>query len=1157
MRWEELSEVDAALAAYRRALTVSPAHVPSREALEKMLTVALARLPAAEILRPLYELEAAHDSLLRVLQVEAEEAEGAERLPILAHAVRVAEGPLRDDARALGYALRGVSDSIEEPDLPVWVALSERLARGTGKLDELVALLRLKVVDVIDGEVKLSLLRRIADLARVELGNQELAIEYYGKALEGEPSDAASLESLESLYQARSEWALLLQILARRADAAESDHERFALLVKQAVLSDQRQDDKAAAIRLYESAAELEEDTEVYGALERLYGDTERWGDLLSMYERQLGSGELPTAARTELLHKRGRVRQDQLADLEGAFAEYEGALSLDPLHPATIASLEALLVPPSADASAEVASAAGHAAELLETVYLARSEWTRVLRTLEVRLAASQDPEERRALLRRIAKLQEEQEEDYRAALETFAGLLAEDVTDATTWADLERLSRVANAEKRLAEIYAGELAKIDADDAETAQLSQRTGELFTAQGDLEHALVFFRRAYEFAPEEDEKSFVALDGLLERLGRSAGRVALYRGSLEHRHEPGDRVIALQTIAWLEDEKLGLPDDAIVSLRAAHDLDDADPDTLDTLSALYTRRQRWRDLAELLTRRAEQSALPEDEARYRLELGLLLEEHGAAIATDGVADKTAALDQFQAVVEIEAGMAGVEAHATAATARLESHLGDADLAARVIELLRPVYERTDAWRKLAELGPQRIELAATDTDKAAIHLETAKLWETRGNDPAQALANVRAAFVLDPEDGMLREELDRLATATASWDALVQTYEEAAAKVEGPGKRELFAALAQVHDKRRDDPRSALYAWDRLFSLDESDPEPLAEMEALATLLSDWTMLARILSARAELSTDDEERGSLWRRVGEARRDMLDNPEGAITAYERALDVEPDSTLTLDYLVPLYEEATDGAHDARLVELYRIRGELAGEGETELQKDLLVRAAARYAGSLAEPGEAMTLLLRAREIAPDDRGIFGELDRLYTAGEMWAELLESLREQKSRATVAEKRLLDRQIAEVQAHHLNEPGEALETLGRVFATGRRRGGAGRLRRGGDEARARRSRTKHEELRGPVATVARTGAERTADRWSDLSTVVLQMRLGTETLAGGPCRDGKLALAEVIEQHGGAEGAADATPTPRSRRGCACCRKNRPRSSCIGT
>ena len=48
------------------------------------------------------------------------------------------------------------------------------------------------------------------------------------------------------------------------------------------------------------------------------------------------------------------------------------------------------------------------------------------------------------------------------RAALETTAKLLAEDATDESTWAELERLARVANAEARLAEIYAAELEKV-----------------------------------------------------------------------------------------------------------------------------------------------------------------------------------------------------------------------------------------------------------------------------------------------------------------------------------------------------------------------------------------------------------------------------------------------------------------------------------------------------------------------------------------------------------------------------------------------------------------------------------------------------------------------------------------------------------------------
>src|SRR6202035_4796464 len=127
------------------------------------------------------------------------------------------------------------------------------------------------------------------------------------------------------------------------------------------------------------------------------------------------------------------------------------------------------------------------------------RLDWRRVMTALEARLEASQDPDERRQLLRRLAKMHEEQEENYVAALETIAKLLAEDATDEATWAELERLARVANAEARLAEVYATELAKITSDEPVTARLARRTGELFESQKDVDRALTFYRRAYAF----------------------------------------------------------------------------------------------------------------------------------------------------------------------------------------------------------------------------------------------------------------------------------------------------------------------------------------------------------------------------------------------------------------------------------------------------------------------------------------------------------------------------------------------------------------------------------------------------------------------------------------------------------------------------------
>ncbi|MGH7328835.1 MAG: tetratricopeptide repeat protein, partial [Polyangiaceae bacterium] len=451
--------------------------------------------------------------------------------------------------------------------------------------------------------------------------------------LEMRAEETRALVALESLYEEGGEHQALFDILKTRADAAETDAQRKQILLKQARLSDETLRDASGAAAIYEQILEIEEDALVFAALERLYGTLERWPDLVELYERQLGA-DSPAEKKAALHHRLGVVFEKRTQDMERALDQYEAALNLSPQHAATIESLEGVQGEP---------AHALRAAEILEAVYLARSDWARVMNAIEARLKASEDPDERRNMLRRLAKLREEQAEDYHGALETTAKLLTEEVTDESTWAELERLARVANATDRLADIYASELEKITSDEPATAQLARRTGELFEAKGDTERALAFFRRAYAFAPEEDHASFTAIDRLLLKANQPSERVALYREALAHRDDPAARLATLKTIAKIEEEDLKDDDAAIETYKSTLEEDDSDAVALGALARLYARRERWSDLAELTRRRAEQSAAPEEEARFRFELGQLLQTRLNDVGT--------AIDEYQNVVE--------------------------------------------------------------------------------------------------------------------------------------------------------------------------------------------------------------------------------------------------------------------------------------------------------------------------------------------------------------------------------------------------------------------------------------------------------------------------------------------------------------------------
>lgn len=1068
-----LSDVDGALEAYREALTVDSKHAASRAALEKLLEHddVNARREAAGILRPIFEEEGDHERLLQVLEIEIGALDDPlGKLEGLEAALRVADGPLEDAPRAFGYAERAVRVAVGHTDLSPWLEQLERLAGATQKQPAHVQLLCEIVPEIFDGDVQLKVTLKIAELARNQLGDRELAREYYTKALELQSDDRTALVALESLYEEAGDGPRLLEILERRVEAAESDTERKELLFRRARLLAEVLEERAQAIDVYESILDLELDPVAISALIDLYSKAERWDELIELYQRQLDASPDDAAK----LHVAvAQVAAEKLNDLPRAFDEIEAALEEDANYEAAIAVLERWLT------EAPEAEHRARAASLLEPVYLRRGEFSKVMNTISARLEFSQDPEERRELLTRLAQLYEEQEENYAQALETIAKLLHEDIEDENTISELERLAKVAGAEQRLAEIYAGELEDSVTDES-TLRLARRAGELFAGLGQNERALEYYRKALAFEPENREL-FEAIDGLLVKTEKHEERVSLYREALDHRYEPDDRLHILHVVAELQRTKLAQPEEAILTYVQALDVEASDSRSLEALTELYREAERWEDLAELYLRRAETQGGSVG-AGFRIELAKLYKGE--------LSDTSRAIDQLQEIVLASPGH-------KEAVAELEALLDDPEHKERVVEILRPLYEEADDWRRQIKLNEDRYELAEDPIERVAVLRETARLWEERGSDAHRARRALAAALELDPEDGEVRGEYQRLTEATDAWDELAKTYTSILdKKPDLLSAREVLNYLAEVHDKHRDDPRAALNAYERLRQVDEADLEPVTKIEELATLLSDWDALVRVLVAKADLVLDDEERASIWRRVGEAKRDMLEDNPGAIEAYESAIELDPESAFTIDCLTELYLEKQDSSESdaARLVELYQQRVELCDEDDTDLRYELLVSAAKVYEERLEDRPSAIDSLVQALATKPGDKPVLRSLDRLYRAEERWPELLDNLKlEASTEEDQAARVTLRKQIGDILGGQLQSFDEALDAYRLV------------LDEAPDDTEARAAVRKlgeeHEDLRSTVAEILVPVLRQSAAHAELVE--VLELRLTVET------------------------------------------------------
>jgi tetratricopeptide (TPR) repeat protein len=344
--------------------------------------------------------------------------------------------------------------------------------------------------------------------------------------------------------------------------------------------------------------------------------------------------------------------------------------------------------------------------------------------------------------------------------------------------------------------------------------------------------------------------------------------------------------------------------------------------------------------------------------------------------------------------------------------------------------------------------------------------------------------------VIYPSDAEARAEVERLATALGDWDALVATLEEAAQVTnDGELKASLLAAVARTHDEKRGDPRSAIHAYERLVQTDTDDVAAYEQLEALLTMVGDWTGLVNLLRRKVERSYNSEERAELWRRAGSVLDELIGDTDGAIRAYASALEEVDDDRASLAALDDLYARTED--HSA-LSEVLRRRSELTDDAEERV--DINMRLGAVMAERLGRPRKAIDAYVRALEDDPTRLDALVALGKLYAAESMWAELLDNLRrqldvlpsstEEPAAASRSTRLGLLYAIGQVHDEHLSEFDEAVESYREALLLEAGHEPSIRaLMRIGEQADYR---SKIEEILEPIL--------RDSARWDDLATVL---------------------------------------------------------------
>ncbi len=986
---------------------------------------------AADVLRPLYDATGQYARLAQVqLRVADWAVDPGSKLRALAEVARLRELQLGDLPGAFAAQLAALPHAATEPELARVVAAVERLAGELGREAELIDAYREVAPHVLDADIQRRLYLDVADLARAVRRDLALSAEYYGKVLDGQPDDRRALVALESIYRDTGDNDRLADILLRQADAAGAEvDDRVGSLVEAAGLYAQlgRPDD---AIGTWEQVlAVAPERRDAVDALEVLYRGQERWPDVVDLYERRLGFATTIDEA-VSLRVQLGEIHEKRLHDVEAAIDNYSAALSGDPRNERALTSVERFLLDPELRPLA---------AEVLEPIYVSQQRWADLIRIQQAKLDSAVEPRDRLRMMWFLARLHEEQLEDFESASVWYAKLFREDPTDANIREQLQRLAAIVENWGFVAETYQGYLDDEAGESEDLRDVALALAVIFDRRlHDEGRAFQAYRRALAIQFDDavpDEREVVRrIEELLARGGKWADLVATYEFVIERGADDDLRREVLIKRARLVEDGLGDVLSAIAGWRdvvvateggGAASVEHAYREAVAELERLFRQRASWPELVDLLERRLTRSQNPAETAELRLRLAIVLETQ--------IRDLGAAIDQLEHVIaegiQWERGVAGLE--------RLVVH---EDHRERIAELLEPVYREQDWWQKLVVILDAKLDFIRDPYEQIAALHDIARIHEERGGAMDLALQALARAWRIDVAEDESLVKLLSLAGKLGAWEEAVGTIEEGAAAAPNPDLGAgLWARAAEIHEGHLRDRPSAIRCWTKVVDARPGELVALAALDRLLAAEGRVEELVRIVERRAELTEDVGECLVLLHRVAALYDETLEQPAAAIAAYRNVLGADDTDLGVLDALARLYSGAASRNEADAARELVGIL-----ERKIDLTADIVARRALRYRTAqvhevqLADPYQAIAQLTA---ILDDDAGelrALAELDRLYGHQQMWPELLDVVDRRALLAPSAYDRAeLAFRTAQLVQTELTDPEAAIPRFGAVL------------------------------------------------------------------------------------------------------------------------
>ena len=938
---ERLDNVSDAIAAYRQILDEMPG---DREALA--------------VLRRLYRKEEMFQDLLETLDTECSLAvTSEERADLLFQSGLLLEKEIAEPAQAvekyhevlsLEPANAKAIEALERLSTDEAVGLSaidvlEPIYRAFGRWDELARLLDIKIKAVDDPQTRIGKLLALAEIHEAGRGDPTAAFETFKRALLDDPSSEAIRDSLHRLAAQINAFGDLAETYERVTQDLYDPLLSRNLFLYLGNLYEAEVRDRDKAVSAYRRALDtgLAEEPALK-ALDRLYSGLERWPELAEILEREVAA-ESEASLVSDLEIRLGELRERIFDEPEGALDAYRSVAERDPKDRRPVEALERFLRNPRVQ---------GQVIELLDRLYEQRGEPEKRASLFDIKIENAESDSARVDLLRDLARLREEVLQDPASAFDTLGRAFRRSPGDEEILSDLERLAQQLGSWERLAEIVEQALGEAKCDPELDLGLRLKVAEWNLEKlGDPARAELAYRAILERDPE-NATALGLLEEVLVGLGRFDEVLDVMRRRAAVIYDPEERKAKLLAAARIALTELGRKDLAAEFHKSVLEMDENDPEALAALSDYMEENQAWKELADLLERRARITLDGREANRLR--------HRAAAVVVGPLKESDKAVNLYREILDTD------------------------PTDAEAVTALEALFEKGERWDDLAEIRQRRLDESQDKAERIALRKGLARLHEEKFGKLTEAVDEWRNVLLEDAEDREAMDALQRILEAEERWDDLIELWNDASSRARMAGDKDrelrLIVRIGEIYDQRLGDSERAVEYYERVL---EESPGHTAALAALARLhgaAGDWEKCASVLRQAAEGAKAGPDAAEVHYRIAMLELEHGAGETAAEAELQKAIAFDKKHLPSIRALGAMYRKRGDAGGLADMLEM-----ELGQISDPAKAVPILEEIAELKAKKLNDAPGAVAALEWARDLDPKNRDVLLKLSESYLA----------------------------------------------------------------------------------------------------------------------------------------------------------------------------